>query len=80
MIVEGIVGFFFEVLAFAFSGLEVIGLPFDVINTLQTVLVYGVWVVGADILAIFVSLVVTWWLLKFAVGFVVWLWELLPLT
>lgn len=80
MIVQNVVDLFFSVLGMAFSGLEIIGLPLQYINTLQTILVYGVWVVGADIMALFVSMVVGWWTIKLAVGLVVWLWELLPLT
>jgi len=80
MIVETVVDLFFSMLSLAFSGLEIVGLPYQVINTLATISVYGVWIVGADILAIFVSLIVGWWLIKFVVGMVVWLWELLPLT
>lgn len=80
MIVQSVVDLFFAVLGNAFGALEVIGLPLQYINTLQTILVYGVWVVGADIMALFVTMVVGWWTVKLAVGLVVWLWELLPLT
>ena len=80
MIVESVVDLFFNLLSVVFSGLEIIGLPLEFINTLQTILVYGVWVVGADIMAIFVGLVVGWWGIKFLVGLFVWVWELLPLT
>ena len=80
MIVESVVDLFFSVMTMAFGGLEIIGLPLQTINTLQTILVYGVWVVGADIMALFVGLVVGWWGMKFIVGLVVWVWELLPLT
>lgn len=80
MIVESVVDLFFALMAQAFAGLEIIGLPFQVINTLQTILVYGTWIVGADIMAIFVATVVGWWTIKFVVGLVVFIWELLPLT
>lgn len=80
MIVEGLVGLFFDMLSLAFRGMEIVGLPFQLISVLQTILCYGVWIVGADIMAIFVSLVVGWWAVKFSVGLLVWLWELLPLT
>ena len=80
MIVQSVVDLFFTVLGNAFGALEFIGLPLQYINTLQTILVYGVWVVGADIMALFVTMVVGWWTVKLAVGLVVWLWELLPLT
>lgn len=80
MIVESVVDLFFSVMTMAFSGLEIVGLPLQTINTLQTIVVYGVWVVGADIMALFVGLIVGWWAMKFIVGTVVWVWELLPLT
>lgn len=80
MIVQTIVDFFFNTFSLAFSGLEIIGLPLSYINTLQSILCYGVWVVGADLIAIFVSMVVGWWTIKLAVGLIVWVWELLPLT
>ena len=80
MIVETIAELFFGSVLRAFSGLEIIGLPLQAINTLQTILVYGTWIVGADIMAIFTSMVVGWWAIKFLVGAVIWIWELLPLT
>lgn len=80
MIVETIVDFFFASLSQAFLGLEIIGLPMQYINTLQTILVYGTWVVGADIMAIFVALIVGWWTIKMIVGAIIWIWELIPFT
>lgn len=80
MIVSGTVDLFFAILRGAFSGLEIIGLPLQFINTLQTIMVYGVWIVGADVISIFVTTIIAWWTIKLAVGLVVWLWELLPLT
>lgn len=80
MIVESVVDLFFALMANVFSGLEIIGLPFQFINTLQTILVYGTWIIGADIMAIFTAMVVGWWGIKFLVGLFVFIWELLPLT
>lgn len=80
MIVGTLVDLFIGILRAALSGFEIVGLPLQYINTLNTILVYGVWIVGVDIMAIFVSTVVFWWAVKLAVGLIVWLWELLPLT
>lgn len=80
MIIEGVLGLFFKVLGIAFQGLEVIALPHQVINTLATITAYGTWIVGIDILGIVLAVIVSWWMIKFTVGLVVWLWELLPLT
>lgn len=80
MIVEGLVAIFLNILRTAFQGFEAVGLPLQAINALQTIIVYGIWIVGADIVALFVTSVVFWWTTKFSVGLVVWIWDKLPLT
>lgn len=80
MIVEGVVDLFFDLMTAVFYGLEVIHLPEQFIKTLSTITAYGTWIVGLDILTLFVTMIVTWWTIKFAVGVVVFIWELLPLT
>lgn len=80
MIVESLVDLFFNILTTAFSGMQIIGLPMDVIYVLQTILGYGIYIVGADLMAIMFTMIVSWWMIKFTVGFVIWVWELLPLT
>lgn len=80
MIVEGVLGLFFSVVRLAFSGFEIVGLPFQFINVLSTILSYGIWIVGADVFGIFLATIVSWWVIKFTIGLVLWIWELLPLT
>lgn len=80
MIAKTLVDLFLGMLRVAFEGFEIVGLPYQVINTLSTITVYGIWIVGADILGIFVSMIIGWWTVKLVVGLVVWIWELLPLT
>lgn len=80
MIGETLIDLFFSILRAAFSGLEIVGLPYQAINALTTIMSYGIWIVGADIMVLFSSMIVGWWAVKLAVGLVVWIWELLPLT
>lgn len=80
MIVETLVGIFLESISGALSGFEMIGLPMQAISALETIICYGIWVVGADIMSIFASMVVFWWALKFTVGAIIFVWELLPFT
>ena len=80
MIVEGLLGLVTSLLFGLFSGFEAVKLPLELLGVLSTLLQYGVWVVGADIMALVFSSLFFWWGLKFTVGIVVWLWELLPLT
>lgn len=80
MIVEGVVGLFFSIFRTFLSGLEIVHLPYQFINVLSTILSYGIWIVGADVFGLFITSVVSWWVIKFTVGLVIWIWELLPLT
>lgn len=80
MIVESMVDLFFGLLRNLLGGFEIIGLPYQYINVLNTITAYGVWIIGADVMAIFVTTIIAWWTIKLAVGLFVWVWELLPLT
>lgn len=80
MIFETIVDIFFSLLTTALSGFEAVGLPLQLINALSTIVCFGVWVVGADVLSLFVASVVGWWYVKFTAGLVIFVWELLPFT
>lgn len=80
MIVGTLIDLFFGILRVAFGTFEAVQLPTQAIDVLSTLTVYGMWVVGVDILALFVGTIVFWWVTKFSVGLVVWIWERLPLT
>lgn len=80
MIGEVLVDLFFGLFRGLFSAVEVIGLPYQTLSALRTILVYGNWIVGVDILILFASIVVFWWVFKMSIGLIVWVWEHLPLT
>lgn len=80
MIVEGLVGLFLNTLRLAFGALEFVQLPFDLIGTLGKFVVYGNWIVGVDLLAVFAASVVFWWTFHMSIGLIVWVWDKLPLT
>lgn len=80
MIVEGLVELCTSVLFGLFSTLEVVKLPVELLGVLSTILQYGVWVVGADVMAIVFASVFGWWSIKMTVGLVIFIWDLLPLT
>ncbi len=80
MIFEGAIDLFFGLFRTLFSAIEVVNLPTELIGTLSTILAYGNWVVGVDLMAIFASSVVFWWVFKMSIGVVVWVWDRLPLT
>lgn len=80
MIGETLIDLFFGVLNGLFSTFEIFALPIQLIQTLETIMSYGVWVVGADILILFTGSVVFWWGVHLSIGLAIWVWEHLPLT
>lgn len=80
MIGEALIDMFFGIFTLLFSTLEFLTLPTQLIGVLSTLLAYGVWIVGADILVLFVGTVVFWWMVHMSIGLAVWLWKMLPLT
>lgn len=80
MIGEALINLCLGIFRLLFGTLEFIQLPTQIISTLGTILVYGNWVVGVDILSLFVASVVFWWGVHLSIGLAVWLWKMLPLT
>lgn len=80
MVGEMLIDLFLSTFRLLFGALEFVNLPTQMIGTLSTILVYGNWVVGVDILALFAFTVVFWWGLQLSIGLAVWVWEHLPLT
>ena len=80
MIIECICSFACTLLYGLFSTLEFISLPVNLINTLTTILQYGTWVVGSDVLLLFAGSVALWWGVKASIGVGIWVYDKLPLT
>lgn len=80
MIGEALINLFLSTFRLLFGALEFINLPTQAIGALSTILVYGNWIVGVDILALFAGTVVFWWGVQLSIGVAVWVWEHLPLT
>ena len=80
MIFETLIDYFVSLLSLAIDGFHAVSLPFDLISALGTVVSYGSFVVGADLMLIFCSCVVGWLTLKISVGIIIFVWRLLPFT
>lgn len=80
MIGEVTIDLFFNIFRLLFGAMELVNLPTHAITTLGSIIVYGNWIVGIDILALFVGTVVFWWGVQLSIGLAVWLWKMLPLT
>lgn len=80
MITENLIDLFFGIFRLAIGGIEFLALPTQTVSALTTILAYGNWVVGVDIMALFATSVIFWWVFHMSIGLIVWLWEKLPLT
>lgn len=80
MIIELLCQFAAGIFKGIFGLLEVFSLPLDMIMVLTNIIKFGSWVVGADLLLLFVGSVVFWWGVRATFGIVVWIWRMLPLT
>lgn len=80
MILETLINVFCAMLDGLLSGLSLVQIPVQGIQVLATVTGYGSYVVGADLLLCFASVVSAWMLFKLVVGIGLFVWRLLPLT
>lgn len=80
MITSTLLSWFFSLLTHLLNGFDVLSLPSNFITLISNVVVYGTWVIGADLLGIIISTAVWWWTLKLVIGIVLFIWRLLPLT
>lgn len=80
MIVETLLSFACALIQGLFSGFQLVNLPLDLMTVLLDIFCYGVWVIGADLMAIVISTITGWLVFKFGAGLVLFVWRLLPLT
>lgn len=80
MIGETLIDLCLGIFRLLFGALEVVNLPTQLISTLGNILVYGNWVVGLDVMMLFVASVVFWWGVHLSIGLAIWLWERIPFT
>ena len=80
MILETIISVFCRMLDGLLSGLSLAQIPTQGIQILSTLAGYGSYVVGADLLLCFASVVGTWAVIQMVVGIGLFVWRLLPLT
>lgn len=62
------------------SGLSLAQIPTQEISVLATIVSYGSYVVGSDLLLCFASVVSGWILMKMTVGIGLFIWRFLPFT
>lgn len=78
MIIESMAALAVGILSSIISLIDVFELPFDLIWVLGNILCYGSWVVGSDVLLIYVGCIGFWIGTRFSVGFALWAYERIP--
>lgn len=80
MIIQSLVDLAVNMFITLFAVLDFIQVPIDVISTLATIASYGTWICGLDVALLFCGCVSFWLTFKLSVGFLKFIWELLPFT
>ena len=62
------------------NGLKILSLPVDMISALFTIIKYGNYIVGTDLMLIIFGSIMGWLTIRTTVGVVLFIWRLLPLT
>ena len=80
MIVETLTGLGFLLIEALFEGLQVISLPTNFLAVLVDFMRVGAWILGADLLSICFTSILSLLTFKLTAGLIVFIWRLLPLT
>lgn len=66
------------IIRFIFGLIEVFDVPYDMVSVLYTILCYGTWVVGSDVLLLCTSCFTFWIGVRLSTGLAVWIYDRLP--
>lgn len=80
MIIEFLVNCCVNCISALIGGVSMVSVPIQAVSVLRDFVSFGSYVVGADILLMFASVVVTWTTIKLTIGIGLFIWRLLPLT
>ena len=80
MIVDGLLNLTMWFIELLFSGFSAISLPINLVSVLVTILKYGAWVIGSDLVVIIFTTIIFWLTFKLGAGLILFIWRLLPLT
>lgn len=80
MIIEALSNIVFWLFGLMFDGFSIVTLPLNLVSVLVDILKYGIWVMGLDLFVITWTCIFGWLFAKLAIGLVLFIWRLLPLT
>lgn len=77
MITEGLLDLIFGLIKAPFSLLGVFNLNLSEVAVLGDILKFGVWIIGADLFALFIGMIFGYYTLRLSIGAVEWVWNLI---
>lgn len=80
MIIEFLINGVVSLFSGLISAVSLVSLPSDLITSLSTVISYGSWIVGSDLMLTFATCIYVWTGLRITIGLVTFIWKMLPLT
>ena len=66
------------IIRFIFGLIDVFEIPSDLVSVLYSILCYGTWVVGSDVLLLCTGCFTFWIGIRMSVGLAVWVYDHLP--
>ena len=66
------------ILRFVFGLIDVFSLPTDLVSTLYSIICYGTWVVGSDVILLCTGCITFWIGVRVSAGLAIWCYEHLP--
>lgn len=80
MIFEVLINIVVALLCGLVNGMSLVSLPLDLVSAVATVIRYGNYVVGADLMLITFSCIAGWIGMRCTLGLIIFIWKMLPLT
>ena len=80
LIFQPLIDLLCNIIVTALTAVNLVTIPANGIQAIATVASYGNYIVGADLMLVFASMVLGWMTLKMTVGLILFIWRLLPFT
>ena len=75
MIVNTLMSLGISVVRFIFGLIEAVSIPSDLVSVLYSIMCYGTWVVGSDVLLLCTGSIMSWITVRLSSGIAVWAWQ-----
>lgn len=78
MITDSLINFFFEFTGPLLTVFSLFPIEYTDLTPIFSIIKFGNWVVGSDMLITFASMVYFWWTVRLSLNLILWLYEHIP--